>query len=296
MRVPDERWGSITLRGALSGPVRGGVLVVLLHGAGGSKDSPYMVRAANVAEALGAACLRLDLRGADGSGEDVYHAAIDEDLAAAIASPVLRAFDRVVVAGWSVGGHVALRYALSADRDPRLAAIATISAPLDLHATVRAIDSPAALLYRRHVLSTQKRLLRALCARRTVDLDVERALAARTCAEWDRSVICPRFGFEEPAAYYARSAGPRLAELSVPALVVSAKHDPMVPPTTMHAVLDGLNGHAGTTVQVRLTERGGHVAFPPSLDLGLGGASPPGGTEEQIVRWLIERGSTERAR
>ena len=129
-----------------------------------------------------------------------------------------------------------------------------------------------------------------------MDLDVERALAARTCAEWDASVICPRFGFSEPAAYYARSAGSRLGELSVPALVVSAKHDPMVPPSTMHPVLDGLNGHAGATIQVRLTERGGHVAFPPSLDLGLGGPSPAGGTEQQIVRWLVARGSTERAR
>lgn len=293
--VPDERWGTVLLRGALSGPARGRTLVVLVHGAGGSKDSPYMIRAAHVAESLGAACLRLDLRGADATGEDIYHAAIDEDLAAALASPVLDRFERVVVAGWSVGGHVALRYALSPQRDPRLAAVATISAPLDLEATVRAIDAPDALVYRRHVLATQKRLLRLLVERRRVPIDVPRALAAETCAEWDRSAICPRFGFAEPAAYYARSAGPHLASLEIPALVVSAKHDPMVPTHTMEPLLaratgDGREPRGRATIEVRLTARGGHVAFPPTLDLGVGqrGAGMVG-VEEQIVRWLIER-------
>ena len=48
---------------------------------------------------------------ADGRGEDFYHAGLTVDLEAAIASPELARYQRILILGYSLGGHVVLRYA-----------------------------------------------------------------------------------------------------------------------------------------------------------------------------------------
>ena len=92
-------------------------------------------------------------------------------------------------------------------------------------------------------------------------------------------------GFADAADYYARaSVGPRLGRLRVPALEVAAEPDPMVPPRAIRPALE----RAGATsrFEMRWVRRGGHVAFPRSVDLGLGSA---GGLAEQLLGWLDQR-------
>jgi predicted alpha/beta-fold hydrolase len=65
----------------------------------------------------------------------------------------------------------------------------------------------------------------------------------------------------------------------MPALLVAAEADPMVPPATLRPSL--ANDPANLTVQ--WASRGGHVGFPAGLDLGF--AAPPG-LERQLLAWL----------
>ena len=86
--VEDDEYGRIRLTGQLShqDPER---LVVLLHGLGGSEDSRYVVTAAQEASRLGLSTLRANMRGADRSGEDIYHAGLTADVHAAMQSKAL---------------------------------------------------------------------------------------------------------------------------------------------------------------------------------------------------------------
>ena len=94
-----------------------------------------------------------------------------------------------------------------------------------------------------------------------------------------------RFGFAGAEDYYAKaSAGPRLARLGRPALLVEANDDPMILADTVRPTLR----EEHPLLDVRWMEVGGHVGFPASLDLGLGGEL---GLEHQIVRWLRRAGS-----
>ena len=104
--------------------------------------------------------------------------------------------------------------------------------------------------------------------------------AIRTIRDWDRLVICPRFGFESLEAFYRdEAAGPRLGEIRVPTLLVVAERDPMIAIDTVVPWLD----HASDAVTIVRKRRGGHVAFP--RDVGL--LDESGGTiEEEIVRWV----------
>lgn len=288
--VEDPRIGPVRLTGRLRlpegdgarQPAGGGGLLVVVHGLGASADASYAVRAARAAEAAGLACLRLNLRGADRSGEDYYHAGLTEDLRSALASPALAAYQRVAVLGFSLGGHLALRYATEGI-DPRVRAVAAVSAPLDLAAGGRLIDRPALWAYRRYLFSHLMEIYRAVARRRPVPLPVAEARRIRTFRDWDTRIVAARHGFRDAADYYERmSVGPRLERLAVPALLVGAEDDPMVPPGAVRPVLAGRR----TPLEVRWVPAGGHMAFPADLDLGFGGRP---GVEGQILAWLARQ-------
>ena len=148
--VVDPERGPVLLVGRFGAVAGAHTVVVLVHGLGGSWDSSYQVAVAAACAAAGAATLRLGLRGSDGTAGDFYHAGLTDDLVAALAAPELARYERVCIAGFSLGGHVVLRYATEA-HDPRLVAVAAVCSPLDLKAAQLAFDCPgvAAWAYRR---------------------------------------------------------------------------------------------------------------------------------------------------
>ena len=95
-----------------------------------TQDVASVRRAARAIAAHGWSCLRLALRGADGSGEDFYHAGLIDDLAATVDSAAFADYERIVIIGYSLGGHLALRYACEKP-DSRVRAVAAICAPLE---------------------------------------------------------------------------------------------------------------------------------------------------------------------
>lgn len=280
--VPDERWGSVTLSGRLQHR-GGGDLVVLVHGLGGCADGYYMLAAAAACRQLGVSCLRLSLRGADLGGEDFYHAGLTADLAAALASRAIAAYSSVYLLGFSLGGHVALRYATEGP-DHRLRAVAGVCSPLELAPAQRSIDDPRGWPYRLYLLRRLRRIYQAVAARRQLPTPLAEVLAARTIRQWDERTVAPRFGFAGADDYYQRaSVGPRLRRLAVPALLVASPEDPMVPA----AAVDPAARRAGGVLDLRWLV-GGHVAFPASLDLGV--AEVPAGLHTQTVGWLLRQG------
>lgn len=281
--VEDPQTGPLRLTGrlAVNDP---STLLMIVHGLGGCVDSLYMTRAASVAEDLGVSHLRVNLRGADRDSHDFYHAGLWGDLQAALASPRLSQFENIFVLGYSVGGHVVLKLGTETS-DPRVRAVAAVCSPLELETTVRHFDEPWRRPYRDYVLRGLRDTYRAVADRREVPIPVERVMAATLLREWDSLTVVPRFGFGTAENYYEEmSVGPRLRELAVPALLVAAEGDPMVTAASIRAGL----GRAGQGHGLRavFSPRGGHVGFPPDLDLDLGGGP---GLESQVIGWLLEQ-------
>lgn len=290
--LPPSAPFSVHVDESLAGPVRllgrirhregARAILVIVHGLGGTAESYYVVSAAAEAERAGLASLRINLRGAAGDGAGIYHAGLFSDLHAAIASPELARYERVLLVGYSIGGHLALRYAASGAHDPRLRAVAAVCPPLDLARSVAAIDRPERWLYRRHVLSGLKEMYAAVASRRDVPLPLRDALAIRTIRGWDLHIMTRWFGYESPEAYYEReSAAPRLRDVGVPSLIVAAEADPMVPLDTVRPALEAYP--LSPLLDVQWLRLGGHVGFPQTLSLGFG-AVP--GLESQVIHWL----------
>jgi uncharacterized protein len=281
--VADPRWGAVRLAGRLRRLPGSRALVLLVHGLGGGSDSAYVRRGAQAAEAAGLSCLRIDLRGADLSGEDFYHGGLGSDLAAALASPGLAEYESFYLLGYSLGGHLALRHAADGAH-PRLRAVAAICAPLELEPAQRAIDRPGRWPYRSYLLRRLKKAAVAIARRRPLPAPLATVMAARTLWQWDASTVVPRFGFADVEDYYRQaSVGPLLPRLTLPALLVACPEDPMVP----YAAVAPAARRAGDALEVRWIDHGGHPGFPRALDLGV---DAPPGIAAQVLGWLLRAG------
>jgi predicted alpha/beta-fold hydrolase len=264
-------------------------LVVIVHGLSGNAMSSYCASAARAVAQAGFSSLRLSLRGADCSGEDILHGGITQDLWAALAAPEIARYRRVFLLGYSVGGHVVLRAAIE-QADARVRATAAICPPLDLHRATIAFDQPALRPYRRSIFRGLNKAYAATAARGRVHVPPAVVARARSCRERDSLTVVPRFGFRSTEDYYEQeSVAPRLHSLQIPSLVVASRNDPLVPVDTVIPAL----ANASRGLSVAWVETGGHVFFPRTLDLGQGG---PLGLEPQVIQWLANQSFTRRQR
>ncbi len=270
----DPDVGVVRLHGQLHEESNASTLLLVVHGLGGDPSSVYCRRVAMLAQHYGWSCLRLGLRGSEGEGEDLYHAGVGHDLAHALGDAGLARYDRVLVLGYSLGGHLALDHALAPAA--RVAAIATVSAPLDLHRSGGAIDRRRAWLYRTHILRALKHGYAKVAARRSLVTPTTVIEQVRTLREWDRLAVVPRFGFDDVDDYYDRaSVGPKLRGLQRPTLYLGMRHDPMIPAATVEPSLVAAASHEHLTV--RWLDAGGHVFAP-------------GSWEDQVLSWLDHHG------
>lgn len=259
-------------------------LVIVVHGLGGNLESHYVRDAAQAATRAGLPHLLLNLRGADFSGDDMFHAALTDDFDAVMRSPALATRTKMAILGYSIGGHLALRYATESP-DSRLVAVAAICPPLDLARSVAVMDRPEKWVYRKNILIALKEAFAAIARRRGAGVPFDDVRRIDTFRAWDEHVVGPRFGFSCVDRYYAEaSVAPRLSRVRVPALVVVSDADPIVTPESVCPVLGGVSG----LVDVRWVRRGGHVGFAGDVDLGMPG---PRGLEAQVIRWITEQAS-----
>src|SRR5262249_55034535 len=77
--IHDRVMGPVRLTGFLEEPAGADSILLIVHGSGGNADSPQLIEMARAASDAGIASLRLSLRGADLSGDDIYHGGLTED-------------------------------------------------------------------------------------------------------------------------------------------------------------------------------------------------------------------------
>jgi predicted alpha/beta-fold hydrolase len=283
--VEDGREVEIT--GYLSEPRSADTLVILLHGCGGAPTSHYAVMAARHFVDQGVSVLRLAWRGADFAGEDIYHAAQTADVHAAIADARFAGYARIWLLGYSLGGHCCLHVAHESE-DPRVKAIATVCPVLHLVQTNLAIDHPSRTMYRRYVLGGLISNYEHVDKRGRAPTPHAQVRRATTFRAYDGLAVVPRYGFTSVDDYYTRACASQIVgKIKRPTLVLSARHDPMLPWT----IAESVRGSFSNAVSFQWAERGGHAGFPADLDLG---ERAPLGLEPQLHAWL-ERSSLSAA-
>ncbi len=236
--------------------------LVLVHGLGGSDTSGYILATGRMAWARGWHVLRMNMRGAgDGCAlcQRLYNAGLDGDVVAVLRAAA-RLLPRIALVGFSLGGNLAL-LALGRSRAAIPAAVfaaAAVSPAVDLAACAGALERRANRLYQEFFI----RNLRDAYARRQrlrPDLfEAGRERGARTVRAFDDAITAPYGGYRDVSDYYARaSAGPHLAAIDRPTLLLAAEDDPMIPAASVVRWPLPASGR----VRRVFTATGGHVGF-----------------------------------
>ena len=239
-------------------------LAVLVHGLTGCEDSSYIRATARNLLQAGYPVLRLNLRGAGPSRalcRFQYHAGKSEDLRDGLRALGALDPDRLrhglLLAGYSLGANMLLKFLAESGKAFPIRAAVAVSAPIDLKATQQRIMAPRNALYHGYLLRRMR--AEALDGAAEITGEERRAvLAARNIYQFDDDFVAPRGGFAGAEDYYAKcSAAKFLAAVAAPTLVIHALDDPWVPAAPFRRV----DWRAKPNLVPLLPPGGGHVGF-----------------------------------
>lgn len=238
--------------------------IIALHGLEGSSSAHYMLGIADKALRAGFNAILLNQRNCGGTehlGPGLYHSGLIEDAAHLIREVAQRdGITDVFVAGYSLGGNLALRLAgTHPPHDlPTLKGVCAVSPVLDLDACVRALERRSNFLYQWNFVRNLKGRMRRKHAHFPGRFDLSRLDAVRTVRQFDSVYTAPAFGFASAEDYYHRAAALRvIARIEIPTLIITAEDDPFVPSASFRDAAIQNNPNVALVV----TKHGGHCGF-----------------------------------
>ena len=249
-------------------------VLLALHGLEGSSRAHYMRGLADKAFAAGFSAVLLNQRNCGGTEAQcagLYHSGLTQDADVVIRELTDRDGVRdVVVAGYSLGGNLALKLAgdYGETPPPELRGVCAVSPVLELDACVRSLERRPNAIYQWNFVRGLKARMRRKNVYEPGRFPVDRLAEVRTVRQFDEIFTAPHFGFGSAEDYYRRASAMRVIDrISVPALISTSEDDPFVPGEPFRDPALRGNPHIGLIV----TRHGGHCGFVEAASNGSDG-------------------------
>ena len=254
---------------ALVSPARGGLgangVAVLLHGWEGNADSTYVLSLGAELYAAGYEVVRLNLRDHGGTQEltrELFHSCRLPEVVEAVRQIAAKYPQAPVqLAGFSLGGNFFLRVAAEPGLPANLRRAVAISPVLHPESALRALEQ-GARLYHSYFVRRWSRSLRAKQRSWPDDFNFRELLKLRELRAMTDALVREHTDFATMRDYLDGYAitGDRLRSLAVPAHLLCAADDPIIPADD----LQRLARHP--LLEVTQVPRGGHCGFIERLN------------------------------
>ena len=237
--------------------------LLALHGLEGSSTAHYMRGLADKAYARGLNVILLNQRNCGGTealSEGLYHSGLTADAAHVIEELGREGIDRVMVAGYSLGGNLALKLAGDYGDSPpsSLKGVCAVSPVMELAQCVGALERKQNFVYQWNFVRGLKARMRRKNSAYPGRFPIERLTEVRTVRQFDEFFTAPHFGFNGASDYYNRASAMRVIDrIRVPALIITAEDDPFVPIGPFRDPRLAANPH----ITLIVTRHGGHCGF-----------------------------------
>jgi predicted alpha/beta-fold hydrolase len=211
--------------------------LVLIHGLEGSSESLYMLGTADKAWAAGFNVVRLNQRncgGTDHLSPTLYNSGLSGDYRAVVLELIERdGLGEIYVAGFSMGGNLTMKMAgeFGSAAPRELRGVVGVCPSIDLAACADACDSPRNWIYRRYFVRQLKKRFRRKMKLFPGRFEPRGSVEAiQTIRQFDDVVTAPICGYGDANNYYHRASALRVVDrIAVPALILTAQDDPLVP-------------------------------------------------------------------
>jgi predicted alpha/beta-fold hydrolase len=237
---------------------------MLLHGWEGGAHALYVQSAGAELLRRGFDVVRLNLRdhgGTQALNRELFHSCRLPEVAGAVAAVAARvAPGRLYLGGFSLGGNFMLRVAAEPAPPANLAGVVAISPVLEPDRTLDALEEGLAL-YHSYFVRRWTQSLRIKARAWPGVYHFEPLLRSRNLRQMTADLVREYTDFPTLTDYLSGYAitGGRLASLSVPAFLLSAADDPIIPIADLERLAPCALLH------IRITEHGGHCGFVDRL-------------------------------
>jgi uncharacterized protein len=266
--------------------------ILALHGLNGSSDAHYMRGIASNAFERGMNVVRLNQRNCGNTehlSAGLFHSGLTHDARQVIHElTVIDGLKAIVVAGYSLGGNLALKLAAEygTEAPAQLLGVAAVSPIIEIGECVRALEQRRNVLYQWNFVKDLKRRMRRKDKYWPGRFDIGKLSSIKTVREFDEAYTAPHFGFDGADDYYYRASAMRIIDrLRVPALIITAEDDPFVPAGPFRD--PKVSGNP--VVELAICEHGGHCGFVGPAD----GENDGYWAENEIVEFVERLGRVE---
>lgn len=236
-------------------------LVILLHGWEGSAAAGYVVSAGSQLHDAGFAIFRLNFRDHGDTfalNRELFHSCRIDEVVGGIAAITARyPADRTFIVGHSLGGNFALRVAARAPAAGiALTKVMAVCPVLRPASTMRALEE-GLWVYRQHFLRRWRRslLAKAACFPDLYDFGDLRRFPTLTATTEFFATRYARFPDLDTYLNGYAITGDALAHLTVPARLIAAADDPVIP------IADLKDLAVTPALAIDVLAHGGHCAF-----------------------------------
>ncbi|WKX77767.1 YheT family hydrolase [Zobellia laminariae] len=238
-------------------------VVILLHGLEGNAQRPYITGSAKAFNVAGIDACAVNFRGCSGETNRLfrsYHSGATEDLDAVVQCILKqKKYTEIYIKGVSLGGNMALKYA-GEERvlPPEVKAVIGVSAPCNLHSSLKELMSPKNYLYAKRF---KKHLIEKLYPKQKMfpdSISLSDISSIKTLKDFDDIYTSRAHGFKNAIDYYEKcSCRQFLPNIKIPSLIINAKNDSFLD----EECYPYTEAEKNRNLYLKVPEFGGHVGF-----------------------------------
>lgn len=238
-----------------------GPIILVLHGMGGSINSPYANGILQAIVSQGWCGVLMHFRGCSGEPNRLpryYHSGETQDVAEVV-SALAKRYPGIPIAaiGYSLGGNVLLKWlGETREANPLKAAVA-VSVPFVLDIAAKRVSEGFCRIYQWTMLRDLRKQIIKKFVLIPPPFDLSKLAQLRNFHEFDSYFTAPLHGFKDASDFYEQCSSKQfLKYIKVPTLILHASDDPLLAKDIMFDNQD-LSEH----VVIELSQYGGHVGF-----------------------------------
>jgi uncharacterized protein len=236
-------------------------LVIILHGLGGSLQSPYATGLINTLVEKNWSAVFMYFRGASHEPNRLpqsYHSGATQDFDFLVKALKKRYQNRPLYAvGFSLGGNVLLKWLGEEKKNVLIERAIAVSVPYDLASAANTLQQGVSQYYQSYLLNKLKAKYQEKCNIMKLPIPQHAVMRCENFWEFDDLVTAPLHGFANVQDYYEKCSSRQfLKHIEIPTLLIHALDDPFMTPDVIPR-----EDEVSSQVRFNITPQGGHVGF-----------------------------------